>query len=89
MRQVWLACLMVLALATPAFAQVEDEAFARTEPDPLRTRLAQQVRTRGDAETLELIRTLPEAERARGDVRVLHAHLANELGDHAAVVTAL
>lgn len=89
MRQVCLACLMVLALATSAFAQVEDEAFALAAPDPLRTRLAQQVRTRGDAETLQLIRTLPEAERTRGDVRVLHAHLANELGDHAAVVTAL
>jgi len=83
---------LVLALATPAFAQVDDETFAlaaQTAPDALRERLAQQVRTRGPSETLQLIRSLPDADRARGDVRVLHAHLANEVGDHTAVVEAL
>jgi soluble lytic murein transglycosylase len=92
MRVFGIVLAMVLGLTAPAFAQVDDETFARpanAEPDALRVRLATELHAHGPAETLRAIRALPEAERLRGDVRVLHAHLAVELSEHADVATAL
>lgn len=92
MRRFAIVLAMVLGLAAPAFAQLDDETFARpanAEPDALRARLAADLHAHGAAETLRSIRALPEADRMRGDVRVLHAHLAVELSEHADVAAAL